>query len=305
MTGKAVPPLSVVVASGAGGDFLYRCLASLEGQAKLAGAEVIVVDRCGTETRERIAARYPSVQVIAYPGDDRPSVPEMRACGVDHSRGAIVAVIEEHCVARPDWLETILGAFGPDDDAIGGPILDAEFPRTRDWVVYFSEYHNDLPPWQPEARTWINDANAAYSRARLIENRDGLGDSYWAIALHPRLVDSGASVRAVPEMGVCHTGPFDYGYYLRQRYLLSRVWGGTQRHRVSVAVRLVHLAAAPIFPLFLLMRIGRRVHATGSARLRSKFLRALPLLVPVVVVFTCGEFLGYLLGPGKALEEVE
>ncbi len=295
----------MVVASAAGGDFLIRCLDSLQRQAQEQDTDVLVVDRCGPARCADLAERYPSFRIVPYPGDERPSVPQLRACGVDKSTAPIVAVIEEHCVAPPDWLQTIRAAFGPDDAAIGGPILDDDFDRIRDWVVYFSEYHNDLPPWSPGPRNWINDANAAYRRDCLIENRATLGDSYWAIALHPQLEASGASMRSVPEMGLAHTGPFDYRYYLRQRYLLSRVWGGTQRHRVSVGVRLAHLVAFPIFPLFLLTRIARRVHATGSARLRGRFVRALPLLVPVVIAFTCGEWLGYLVGPGKAIEEVE
>lgn len=305
MTTEDRPTVSVVVASGAGGDFLIRCLDSLVDQAREHGAEIIVVDRCGPERCAELAERYPSVRVILYPGPERPSVPQMRATGVDHSTAPIVAAIEEHCAAPPDWLQTILAEFGPDDAAIGGPILDDDFDRIRDWVVYFSEYHNDLPPWPAGPRTWLNDANAAYSRERMLEHRDTLGDTYWAISLHPQLAASGASMRSVPKMGLAHTGPFDYRYYLRQRYLLSRVWGGTQRHRVPAAVRLAHILALPIFPLFLLARIARKVLATGDARLKRRFIRSVPLLIPVVISFSWGEWLGYLVGAGKAIEEVE
>ena len=296
--------LSVVVASAAAGEFLFRCLDSLEEQAQRANAEIIAVDRCGEARRAEIRQRHPTVRVLGYPGEERPSVPELRAHGVDASRADVVAVIEEHCVAPLDWIDTIVTAFGPEDSVIGGPILDNDFQRLRDWVVYFSEYHNDLPPWEPGERHWLNDANAAYSRHRLVEHRACLGQSYWAIALHPRLLAAGSRMRAVPAMGVSHTGPFDYGYYLRQRYLLSRLWGGTQRDLVGLGRRLLHLAAAPIFPLFLLTRIGRRAHAAGS-RLRGRFLTTLPLLVPVVIACTCGETLGYLIGPGRAAEQVE
>ncbi len=299
------PPISVVIASGAGGDFLIRCLDSLVDQAREQEAELIVVDRCGRERCAELAERFPSVKVLPYPADERPSVPQMRAYGVDHCTAPIVAVVEEHCAARANWLQTIQASFGPDDAAIGGPILDDNFSRIRDWVVYFCEYNNDLPPWPAGSRTWLNDANAAYSRERLLENRATLGDSYWAIALHPLLAASGAQMRSVPEMGLAHTGPFDYAYYLRQRYLLSRVWGGTQRHLVSVPVRLAHIFALPIFPFFLLLRMALRVHATGSGRLRGKFLMALPLLFPAVLSFSWGEWLGYLVGPGRAGEEVE
>jgi hypothetical protein len=104
-------------------------------------------------------------------------------------------------------------------------------------------------------------------------------------------------------MGVHHTGPFDYGYYLGQRYLLSRVWGGTQRERVGLAKRFVYLLAAPAFPILLLTRIARRVFQSGQRI--HEFLFAVPLLVPVVMAYVWGEWLGYLLGAGDALERVE
>ena len=76
------PTVSVVVASGAGGDFLIRCLDSLVSQAQDQGGEVIVVDRCGPERCAEVAERYPSIRVVPYPGDERPSVRQMRARGV-------------------------------------------------------------------------------------------------------------------------------------------------------------------------------------------------------------------------------
>ena len=64
------PTISVVVASAAGGDFLIRCLDSLEGQAQEQGAEVIVVDRCGPDRRSEVTERYPSFLVVPYPGEE-------------------------------------------------------------------------------------------------------------------------------------------------------------------------------------------------------------------------------------------
>ena len=72
---------------------------------------------------------------------------------------------------------------------------------------------------------------------------------------------------------------------------------------VSYGSAAQHLAPAPILPLFLLARISSRVR--GNPKLRIQFIKTLPLLIPVVLSYTCGEFLGYLLGPGNALEEVE
>ena len=294
--------LSIVLASGAGGSFLFRTLGALMEQARASDAEVIVVDRCGPETRRKLAAEFPDVQVLAPELDHRPSVPELRAIGFDAAAGEIVAVLEEHTRPGPDWVRTILDNFRPDDAAIGGPIVNDDYARRRDWVVYFSEYANYMPPWEEGEHYWLNGANIAYSRAKVLAHREVLSSGWWEAGLHPLLAMDGR-FRAIPTMGARHTGPFDYGYYLRQRYLLSRVWGATQRARVPLSTRLVHIAATPIMPLFLLGRMAQRVLSRGE--LIGQFALTVPLLLPAVLAYTWGEFLGYLLGAGDALEHVE
>jgi hypothetical protein len=295
--------VSVVIASGAGGEFLSRCLASLEEQAAAEDAEVIVVDR----VRAAILGR---ARVIRAEESPPTSVPELRRRGVLAAQNEIVAVLEEHCTAPPGWIAAIAAAFGDGASshapvlAAGGPILDAGFERVRDWVVYFSEYHNYLPPWSAGERYLLNGANIAYRRSALVAHEARLARGYWEVVLHPILAAEGRLL-AVPAMGARHTGPFDYGYYLEQRYLLSRVWGGTQRARTGLAKRLVYLVLAPLFPFLLLARIAARVAATRSGRLLGKLALALPLLVPVAIAYVWGEWLGYLAGPGDALERVE
>ena len=296
--------VSVVIASGAGGEFLFRCLGSLADPARRVGtgAEIIVVDRTGPSTRERLSREFPHVRVLAAPSDHRPTVPEMRRIGVDAASGDVVAILEEHCTAPAHWLATIEQEFRPDDAAIGGPILDHQFDRLRDWVVYFSEYHNFMPPWPDGERFLLNGANIAYARAKILAYRSELDRGYWEVVLHPLLARDGR-FRAVNAMGVYHTGPFDYAYYLRQRYLLSRVWGGTNKDRVTPATRLAHLAAGPVFPLFLFTRVTRCV--LGNRPVLPKYALALPLLFPAWIAYSWGEWLGYLRGPGGALQEVE
>ena len=294
--------VSVVVASGAGGEFLFRCLASLRPQAERAGAEIVVVDRIGPATRERIARKFPGVHVIAAPTDHRATIPELRRMGAERARGSIVAILEEHCTAPDGWIATLAASFRPDDAALGGPILDSRFTRLRDWCVYFSEYHNYMPPWGEGERFALNGANIAYDRVKLMKHRAVLDSGYWEVVLHPLLAAEG-KFRALDALGAHHTGPFDYGYYLRQRYLLSRVWGGTQKDRVPFSKRLIHLAVGPIFPLFLFARVTSRVLAKRSYL--PKYVATLPLLVPAWFCYSFGEWLGYLCGPGRALEEVE
>ena len=294
--------VTIVIASGAGGEFLFRCLDSLREQAARRGAAIIVVDRVGEPVRQRVAREHPHVQLIAAPVDHRATIPELRRIGAEHASGSIVAVLEEHCTAPAGWLDAIEENFKEGDAAIGGPILADRFTRMRDWVVYFSEYHGFMPPWPAGERLALNGANIAYDRAKLLAHRAVLDTGYWEVVLHPLLARDG-KFRAIDAMGAYHTGPFDFGYYLRQRYLLSRVWGGTQKALVGPAVRLAHIALAPIFPFVMLARITLRVKERPG--LVSHFVGAVPMLLVAMCALTLGETLGYLFGPGRALEAVE
>ena len=231
-------------------------------------------------------------------------MPQLRARGLAEARGEVVAILEEHCEAPPGWVSAIQDVFvDPKVTAAGGPIRDDGYARARDWVVYLMEYHNYLPPWPDGERPALNGANIAYRRDSVLPCRDALGEGYWEVTLHPALLAEGALFRGASAMAVRHTGPFDYRYYLGQRYLLSRAWGGTRRAETGPLKRLAYLLGAPVFPILLLGRIGARV-AESDVPL-GRFIRVFPALIPAAAAYVWGEWLGYLLGPGKALERIE
>lgn len=284
----SLPTVSVVIASGAGGDFLYRLLDSLADQVRAEGSEVFVVDRVGEQVTGRLQREYPRVTIVSlsrHPDGRKPSVPELRAAGVDRASGELVAIIEEHCRVPAGWLRAIRESFTPQDAAIGGPILDDAWSRRSDWVVYFSEYHNYLPPWPDGPRRMLNGANTVYRRSLLVKHRDALSRGYWEVELHPKLEREGR-MRGLQRLGAHHTGPFRFGYYLRQRFLLARVWGAMQRGQSSTLKRLFYLLFAPLFPFLLLARIASRVRQSGQYR--SPFTRILSLLAPTGFVYVAG-----------------
>jgi hypothetical protein len=56
-------------------------------------------------------------------------------------------------------------------------------------------------------------------------------------------------------------------------------------------------------PALLLLRICRNLMA--KKRLTVQFARALPYLTVFVVIWACGELVGYVIGPGDALSRIE
>ena len=160
-----------------------------------------------------------------------------------------------------------------------------------------------MPPAAPGDTENLNDANIAYRRSLLTEHLHLLDRGYWPMALHPQLLASGIRLLSVPEMVVCHRGPFDFGYYLQQRYWFSRAFAGVRAQNQSALHRFGYLLGAPLIPLMLLARMTLAVIRKG--RRTGQFIRTLPLIIPALVVLVAGEWVGYLLGPGDALSKVE
>ena len=295
-----VKSVSVVIASIVGPPFLDECLMSLEKQATEQGAEVIVVACGDAQFAGRIARGFQWTRVLHRP--ERESVPDLRRHGLEAASGDVVAIIEEHCLAAPDWLQRVVeGHSSGDCGAVGGPVVDYDYRRLRDWVVYFTEYNGYLPPWRDGEMHSLGSANIAYSRAALLKYRDALGTGYWEAALHARMAADGLRFSPAPAMLVYHRGPFDYGYYLRQRYWFSRAFAGARNWPASR--RAMYLAASPAAPFLLLARMASRVF---SKRCRvGKFLQSVPLVIPALFVYVAGECMGYLAGPGDALLKVE
>jgi glycosyltransferase involved in cell wall biosynthesis len=283
-----------------GAPFIDDCLASIKEQAKHCAAEVIVV-ACGTsEYAHRIGRMFPWVRVIHRAG--RESVPALRRYGVEQATGEIVAIIEEHCLAAPDWLQQAIAAHASGEfGVVGGPVVDHGYKRLRDWVVYFCEYNNYLPPWRHGEWHELGSANIAYSRSVLLKYNSLLGAGYWEATLHPPLMADGVKLRAVPEMVVHHRGPFDYGYYLQQRYWFSRAFAGARK--LPRSRKTVYFLTAPVVPFLLLARMAQRVWR-HNCRV-AKFMLSVPLLIPALFVYVAGEFVGYAAGPGDALLKVE
>jgi glycosyltransferase involved in cell wall biosynthesis len=294
--------VSVVIASIVGPPFIDDCLGSIERQTKTHGAEVIVVSCGGAWYAERIARKFPWVRVIHCA--ERETVPDLRRRAVEQAAGELVAVIEEHCLAAPDWLDRAVEAYaGGDYGVVGGPVVDHAYARLRDWVVYFIEYNNYFPPWRAGEWRDLGSANIAYSRELLLSHRELLTGGYWEAGLHPQLIAEGVKFRPAPEMKVHHRGPFNYAYYLGQRYWFSRAFAGRRSRDLSSSKKLVYVIASPLVPFVLLARIMKRVRERNCRF--DMFAKALPLVIPALFVYVCGETVGYLAGPGDALMKVE
>lgn len=297
------PKLSIVIASCVGEPFIKRCLESIEKQiAADAPVECIVVDRAGGATAENIEKKFPRVRLLRRPAGE--SVPDLRRSGINSAQADFVAIIEEHCVAREDWVATILRLIEqPATAAIGGVVADANYERLMDWAVYFTEYNSYMPPTTRGAAHDVCAANCVYRRDLLLRYLPECGSGYWEAGLNHKLLAAGEQFVNEPELVVYHTGPFNLAYYLHQRYLFSRAFAGTRRESVSAGFRAAYLLLAPLLVPLLWARTAARVFR--KRRRVGKFLQVTPHLIPITATYVFGECVGFVAGSGDSLTKIE
>lgn len=298
---SATPLVSVVIPSVNGLPVLAECLQALVQQQVTVPVEILVVDRCGEETRAVVRNRFPQVRLI--PVEGRPSIPALRALGIEQARGQVVAITEDHCIANPGWFQAIARAHQAGYQAIGGPVENGSVERAVDWAVFFCEYARFMAPVAHGVVHEIPGNNSAYDRRLLEALGPELRAEVWDSFLHARMRELGVVFHSDPEMIMLHKKEFGYVYFLSQRFHYSRSFAGMRLTGARWWKRAFYAAATLALPAVLLGRITATVVRKG--RHVREFVRSLPALCTFVVSWAVGEWVGAVLGPGHSLRYVE
>lgn len=140
---KVAPPsISVVVCSYTSirWSMLTAALASL-GQQTLAPNDVVVVVDHSPELLQRVRGEV-GTEVTVVANAHRQGLSGARNTGLLHSRGDVVAFLDDDAVAEPTWLERIAGHYvDPRVLGVGGAAIP-------DWLVA-------RPRWLPPEFYWV------------------------------------------------------------------------------------------------------------------------------------------------------
>jgi len=286
-------------ASVNGLPIVLETVGALEAQTARGQAEVIVVDRSGEATRRAIAERFPQAIVLA--AEPHASIPELRRRGLVQARGEIVAVLEDHCVTRPDWLASIAESHARlPHAAIAGAVENGAMASRGDWAFYFCEYSSLGPPLAAGETRTIAGNCASYKRAAL----DAVGgfDLRWEGFLHQRLLAKGFRFYCEPRLSVVHKISFPLADMLRQRYHYSRSFAAMRVDGAPLSRRFAFALGSLALPPLVLARIVRDVLSKGIHRV--ELARAVPILVLLALAWAAGELVGYAAGPGGSVGEV-
>lgn len=295
-----LPRVSVIVPSVTGLPVVAECLESLVSQQGSDRAEILVPDRCGETTRAVLRSRFPGVEVIAV--DGCPSIPALRALGIERAKGQVIAMLEDHCIAQPGWLRAIERAFDAGHRAVGGPVENGCVERIVDWAAFYCEYARFCGPAPRGRVAEIPGNNAAFDRLLLEQLQPELQSEVWELFWLARMRQSGVAFHSIPEMAVLHKLSFGYGSFLAQRYHYSRSFAAMRLGAATWRRRAAYAGTTVLLPGLLLGRLG--VIMARKPQHWRRFLYSLPVLMTFLASWAVGEGVGALLGPGRSLQRV-
>jgi Glycosyl transferase family 2 len=283
----------------AGVGNLAVCLEALSNQVDAPPLEVIVPHHPETDGIEDLRKRFPHVMFIAvadlqtssHTGGSREHHDVLRARGLTAAHGDVIGLLEDH--GRPDehWCANVVAAHRGNYAAIGGAIENG-IDRPLNWAVYYCDFGKYQKPLPPGESSFASDANVTYKRSALETIRAIWEESFREVVVNGTLRSRGEKLMLQPDIVVYQNRrDLRLGTALRERFVWGRSYAATRSALLRARERVVYAALSPLLPLILLLRMA----GTAWKRRRhfAKFLRALPLTVVLVTVWSIGEGVGY------------
>lgn len=211
--GIPVVPVSVAISTLDRPDALARCLRSLADGTALP-AEVVVVDQSPGETARQVVDAAQGLPRVVHVPQRRTGLSLGQNEAVARTTSAVVAVLDDDCVADPGWVEAVSRVLGDERpvDVVGGRVLPLEDGGTG--LAVSSRTGTERLSFDRRDRPWDvgSGNNFAFRRAwfervggcdpRLGPGSPGRGAC--DIDLFYRLMRAGARAAYEPELLVLH-----------------------------------------------------------------------------------------------------
>jgi glycosyltransferase involved in cell wall biosynthesis len=274
--------LSVIIASYNSQDTIVRCLTALENQTTNCQFEIIIVDTSTDGTAAIIRQEFPKIKLYTFSERKYPGA--ARNYGVMQSSGEILAFTDADCIVETDWIEKLITAHQiHSHPAIGGWAY--YFATLTAWMPQVAAFERtDIPTGFLTVKRWAFDLYGPFSNIRYGEDT----------LFNWKLAQAGYLSMWLPAIKVSHINidrldlfldrQFNHGY----NFAKLRI----QEQKFSILKRAVYAIAAPPIPFIILYRkIGE---ALKTGMYQKELIRSLPLTFAGILMWSYGEFLGYL-----------
>jgi hypothetical protein len=144
--------------------------------------------------------------------------------------------------------------------------------------------------------------NAAYDMEQLASMRGTFTEGLWENVIHDRIREQGHEIGLDPAVVVDHAKHFTISMFLSERFHYSRAYAGNRVEGAALGERLVWAVKALALPPLVIARVVRAV--ITKRRHLGRLARTAHLVVLFSVVWSVGELVGYLAGPGDSLVRI-
>ena len=292
------PEVSVVLAIAGDAASMVSVFAALQQGCGDVSAELIVVT-AGAARYEGLSLSPFTKTRVEYCSAGT-LTPVLWGTGLRLARGQVVAFTTEQMRVDRGWARALRDAVLAGASGAGGPIAlgaGTSLATTAAYFLRYSAFSSDAWPTEGPAHDVAGD-NAAYDRQATMRHADLVKEGFWEMEFHRRFERDGLHLKMIPAARATLVGPLFLATMFGQRFSHGREFGSTRvlRHGAS---RAKIVLSAPLVPLVLLLRIGRRVLRMSNNRMR--FLWSLPGLTILAVAWAAGEAAGALRrGPRSA-----
>lgn len=297
---RVPPSLSAVLVVGPRRERSQRALDSLCAQTAVDAMEIVVLDIAGDAApRLTFPAKLPVTYVVET---EHQTLASSRYAAFRQSSAPVVAFIEDHAVARPEWAASLLKAHEGPWPAVGYAFdnLNPETYLSRSCMV------NDYGRWMTPARRgetpFLPGHNVSYKRDALLAFGADLPNLLTPdFLLHRTLLAKSERLYLEASAIVAHENFTRIGDAIAAHFTYQRMLAGIRARvgRWSLGRRLVYgFGVLPAAPLIGFCRLYGGLR--GRAPLVPVFLAALPVVVPLFLCSAVGESLGYFFGEGSS-----
>jgi hypothetical protein len=288
--------LSVIVGSLDAAGSLPDCLSALVAACDGLDAEILVVDASGEPAERLIGDSFPTVRVSSLPTGTL--VPALWGAGLAEARGRVVAFTIGQCIVGQGWARAMLQGVATGAVGVGGRLDVRRGTTATGRATFYLRYSAWLGVPDGPAHEIAGD-NAAYDHEALREVRDSAGGPFWEIEAHARFRALGRTLVVHPGATAWFTDETALGTMVARRFAHGR-HSGAFRVRSRIRTRWQMVLGAPLVPLVLLVRVGRRV-ARAPGHLLS-FLSSMGAFLVLASAWAAGEAVGGFTASGRMRE---
>jgi len=279
------PLLSIIIPTHNSQKTINRCLDSITNQSFLREQyEIIVVDDGSTDMTVSIAKELGADSVIVT----KPCFQgKARNIGVKIAKGEFLAFIDSDCVAKVDWINSIVTELQK-SDAITGPIENGNYDSNVAWAEYLIEFGGWDEFKKRSQIRFIPGCNQAY-QSSAFEKTGGFTEnpSSEDVLFGESLRRAGINPIFVPTIRIEHLCRTDKDKVLKNMKLLGKYSVRARRNNPSLAYSSI-FSSKKLIPIIFLGKIIKTFNHSVKAKKFSKFVVSFPLIVQAIRAFCEG-----------------